>query len=537
MVTDFKDLIVYQIYPRSYYDSNGDGIGDLAGITQKLDYVASLGVNAIWISPFYTSPMDDFGYDISDYKDVDPIFGTLGDYTRLVEKAHSLDIKVIIDMVLSHTSNEHPWFKESRSGKDNSKSDWYVWTDMKDDGTTPNNWLSIFGGSAWQFDTTRRQYYMHNFLKSQPDLNLHNPEVQDALLDVCSFWLDLGTDGFRFDTANFYFCDKQLRNNPPWTDFTVTGRGTSAGTNPYAMQEHKYDKSQPENLEFFKRVRKLADSKNVCVMIGEIGDDWGLKTIEEYTSGDDKLQTSYGFDLMEPIFTGKHIFDTLLRAKEVVKEGYVCWATSNHDVERVASRWKSAGATPEQVSKIAMAILTINKGMPCFYMGEELGLTEADIAFEDLVDPYGIEFWPECKGRDGCRTPMVWKNEKNGGFGAAAKNWLPVPEEHLRSSVEELEGKENTTLSAMRELCALRNTSAAIKYGEIELESFTENKEVFKVVRKYEDDRVVFIFNLSGDTVKLPVSESDKIWVNSPFNATITSEEIVIEPFEVYIGM
>lgn len=537
---DYKDLIMYQIYPRSYYDSNNDGIGDLPGITEKLDYIASLGINAIWLSPFFTSPMADFGYDISNYRDVDPMFGTLDDYKKLLDKAHSLGIKVVIDQVLSHTSSEHPWFIESRSSKDNPKADWYVWADMKPDGTGPNNWLSIFGGTAWQFDTGRCQYYMHNFLTSQPDLNFNNPDVQDAVLAVSEFWLDLGTDGFRFDTANFYFCDKELRDNPPWSDMSVAGRGGGAGFNPYACQAHKYDKTRPENVEFFKRMRKLADSKGAVVMVGEIGSDYGLQTVAEYTSGDDKLQTCYGFDLMEDYCDGKYIYDVLIKAKEYLENSYICWATSNHDVVRVASRWAVDGVSPEQMSKFAMTLLIANRGMPCFYQGEELGLTEADVPFELLQDPYGIEFWPKHKGRDGCRTPMVWTSDKGGGFNASGKSWLPVPEEHLANSVAALEGKAGTTLECMRNLCAFRHSSSALKYGDIEVESLTDDSAAFSITRTYEGDSIVFIFNASSSQVQIDKSavvEFTERWGGSPFKANIDGDKIIVEPYGVFVGI
>ena len=293
--------VIYQIYPRSYQDSNGDGIGDLPGITQRLDHIAALGADGIWLSPFFKSPMKDFGYDVSDYCDVDPMFGTLNDFKALVARAHALGLKVMIDQVLSHCSDQHPWFVESRASRDNPKADWFVWADAKADGTPPNNWLSIFGGSAWQWDTRRCQYYLHNFLTSQPDLNFHNPAVQDALLDTVKFWLDLGVDGYRLDTANFYFHDAQLRDNP--------GEGAPDPSkpdpavnpyNPYAWQRHLYDKSRPENLPFLQRLRALLDQYPDTTMVGEIGDDDGLARVAEYTAGGDKLHMAYCFDLLGP---------------------------------------------------------------------------------------------------------------------------------------------------------------------------------------------------------------------------------------------
>ncbi len=250
--------VIYQVYPRSFYDSNGDGVGDLRGVVEKIDYIASLNVDAIWLSPFFTSPMKDFGYDVSDYRDVDPLFGTLEDFKQVIEVAHARGIRILIDQVLNHSSDQHAWFKESRSSRDNPKADWYVWADPKVDGTVPNNWLSVFGGPAWTWDSRRKQYYLHNFLASQPDLNFHCEAVQQQLLDDMEFWLKLGVDGFRLDAANFYFHDRQLRDNPPNYDIREGSIGVRAD-NPYAFQKHLYDKTQPENLGFLRRIRHLLE--------------------------------------------------------------------------------------------------------------------------------------------------------------------------------------------------------------------------------------------------------------------------------------
>jgi hypothetical protein len=332
--------VIYQIYPRSFQDSNGDGVGDLAGIIHRLPHVADLGVDAIWISPFFRSPMLDFGYDVSDYRDVDPMFGTLGDFDALIERAHALGLKVLIDLVISHTSELHPWFTESRSSRDNPKADWYVWANAKPDGTPPNNWLSIFGGSAWEWDGERMQYYLHNFLIEQPDLNMHNPDVQNELLDVARFWLDRGVDGFRLDTVNFYFHDQELRDNPPidegeWND------KTAPAVNPYNFQNHLYDKNRPENLAFLQRLRALMDEYPAITSVGEVGESQrGAEIQAEYTSGGDKLHMCYDFDFLSnhpP--TGSFIASVLDKANRTLSDGWACWAFSNHDVVRHPSRW------------------------------------------------------------------------------------------------------------------------------------------------------------------------------------------------------
>ncbi|PIV74623.1 MAG: alpha-glucosidase, partial [Rhodobacteraceae bacterium CG17_big_fil_post_rev_8_21_14_2_50_65_11] len=294
----WRGAVIYQIYPRSFQDSNGDGIGDLSGIIHRLDHVARLGVDAVWISPFFRSPMLDFGYDVSDYRDVDPMFGSLGDFDALIARAHELELKVLIDLVLSHTSDQHAWFQESRQSRENARADWYVWADAKPDGTPPNNWLSIFGGSAWEWDGERMQYYLHNFLTQQPDLNLHNPDVQDGLLDVVRFWLERGVDGFRLDTINFYFHDKDLRDNPALPP-EARNATIAPEVNPYNWQDHIHDKNQPENLDFLKRFRAVLDEFPAVTAVGEVGDaQYGLEIQAQYTYGGDKVHMCYSFEFL-----------------------------------------------------------------------------------------------------------------------------------------------------------------------------------------------------------------------------------------------
>lgn len=457
----WRGAVIYQIYPRSFQDSNGDGIGDLAGIVQRLPHIAGLGAEAIWISPFFTSPMKDFGYDVSDYCNVDPMFGTLADFDAVINTSHKLGLKVMIDLVLSHTSDQHPWFKQSRASRSNPKADWYVWAEPKPDGTAPNNWLSIFGGPGWQWDARREQYYQHNFLTSQPDLNFHNPDVQAALLDVAEFWLERGVDGFRLDTINFYFCDKQLRDNPALPKDQRNAQ-TAPAVNPYNHQLHIYDKNQPENLDFLRRLRAVMNRYGAAA-VGEVGDSQrGLEIMGEYTSGNDLMQMCYAFEFLapEPLTAGFIVqtFDNLAKA---APEGWPCWAFSNHDVMRHVSRWNlsAAGARAH-----LMALLSL-RGSVCLYQGEELGLTEAEVAFEDLQDPYGIEFWPEFKGRDGCRTPMVWQSDnQNGGF-STGKTWLPVAPAHLARAVATQEADPASLLHFYRKALAFRAAHPALRAG------------------------------------------------------------------------
>ncbi|PIE09311.1 MAG: alpha-glucosidase [Rhodobacterales bacterium] len=487
----WRGAVIYQIYPRSYQDSNGDGVGDLAGIVQRLPHIASLGVDAIWISPFFTSPMKDFGYDVSDYCDVDPMFGSLADFDMLVNEAHKLGLRVMIDLVLSHTSDDHDWFKESRASRDNAKANWYVWADPKPDGTPPNNWLSIFGGSAWQWDSRREQYYLHNFLTAQPDLNFHEPQVQDALLDVVRFWLNRGVDGFRLDTINFYVHDAELRDNPPLPMDQRNG-SIAPSVNPYNHQEHIYDKNRPENLEFLEKFRAVLEPFGAAA-VGEVGDaQRGLEIIGEYTSGA-RVQMCYAFDFLSADdLSAPTVAQVMTQFDEVAGDGWACWAFSNHDVIRHATRWdQGRGALKAYVTVIACL-----RGSVCFYQGEELGLTEAELAFEDLQDPYGIEFWPEFKGRDGCRTPMVWSDEDDHGGFTTGRPWLPVAREHLPLAVSRQEADPGALLHHYRRVLAFRTAHPALAKG-------TQSKveasgTVLHFTRAFKGEEVLCIFNLSA---------------------------------------
>ena len=497
----WRGAVIYQIYPRSFQDSNHDGIGDLAGIIHRLTHVASLGVDAIWISPFFRSPMLDFGYDVSDYRDVDPMFGSLGDFDALVHRAHELGLRVLIDLVLSHTSDQHPWFKESRSSRDNAKADWYVWADARPDGTPPNNWLSIFGGSAWQWDGERMQYYLHNFLKQQRDLNFHCPDVQDELLAVARYWLDRGVDGFRLDTINFYVHDKDLRSNPALPPEKRSDK-IAPSVNPYNWQEHLYDKNRPENLDFLRRLRAVMDEYPAITAVGEVGDDQiGLEIQAAYTSGGDKMHMCYGFDFLSPVPpTGTREKEVLDRYDAVVGDGWACWAFSNHDVVRHPSRWNLG----EEAIRLYAALLMTLKGTVCLYQGEELGLSEAYVAFEDLRDPYGIEFWPKFRGRDGCRTPMPWvQDNQNGGF-SDTKPWLPVAVEHLDRAVGRQDREEGSTLDFYRAMLAFRKAHPVLAKGGLKIVEARD--DYLGLIRDDGTTRLFAAFNLSdtGQAVTLP---------------------------------
>ncbi len=524
----WRGAVIYQIYPRSFQDTNDDGIGDMKGIAQRLPHVASLGVDAIWISPFFTSPMRDFGYDVSNYEDVDPIFGTLEDFDTVVAEAHRLGIRVMIDLVLSHTSDKHPWFVESRSSRTNPRADWYVWADSRPDGTPPNNWLSIFGGSAWQWDPTRLQYYMHNFLTSQPDLNLHNPEVQDALLSVARFWLTRGVDGFRLDTINFYFHDEELRDNPSLPPERRNAQ-TAPAVNPYNYQEHLYDKNRPENLEFLKRFRALMDEFPAIAAVGEVGDSQrGLEIAGQYTSGGDKMQMCYAFEFLAPdVPTPASVAAVQHALERAAPDGWVCWAFSNHDVMRHVSRWGAGVADHAGQAKLLASLLMSLRGSVCIYQGEELALPEAELAYEDLQDPYGIQFWPDFKGRDGCRTPMPWDGAAiNGGF-STVRPWLPVPAVHLGAAVSAQQDDPHSVLNHYRRFLAFRRQHPALVKGEIAFAPAATS--VLSFVRSHGNERILCLFNMGAEACEVArPPEAIEVLDGHGFESRMTEKTIAL---------
>ncbi|TQS72824.1 DUF3459 domain-containing protein [Rhodobacteraceae bacterium] len=486
----WRGAVVYQIYPRSFQDASGDGVGDLKGITQRLGYVASLGVDAIWLSPIFTSPMKDMGYDVSNYRDVDRQFGTIDDFDALVTRAHELGLKVIIDQVISHSSDQHPWFQDAKSG--GAKKDWYVWADPKPDGSPPNNWISVFGGSSWEYAPQNRQYYLHNFLIEQPDLNLHNPAVQDELLDVFRFWLDRGVDGFRLDTVNYYFHDQTLRDNP-----AMPARETDRPpVSTYDMQDHEYDKNRPENLDFLKRMRALMDEYQERCLIGEVGEvpHRALKIMQEYTAGSDRLHMAYSFDMLGSEFTPSHFRSKIADFFREAPDGWPSWSFSNHDVNRHATRWAQHGET-DDVAKLAISMLASFQGTIGLYQGEELGQTETELEYSELTDPPGLRFWPENKGRDGCRTPMVWDESKNAGFSQGTP-WLPVKAPQAARAVSNLESDTNSVLTHYRAVLAFRKTEPALRVGE---SMFLDTPDPVLAFRRSLNGRsITCVFNLGA---------------------------------------
>lgn len=492
----WRGAVVYQVYPRSFQDSDGDGIGDLAGIARRMDYIAGLGVDAIWISPFFPSPMRDFGYDVSDYCGVDPIFGTLADFDALLAAAHARGVRVLIDQVYAHCSDQHPWFTESRQSRDNPRHDWFVWADPKPEGSPPNNWQSVFGGPAWTWDARRRQYYLHNFLREQPQLNLHHPAVQDALLDVARFWLERGVDGFRIDALNFALHDPSLRDNPPAAD---DGRPR---TRPFDFQQRLYNQFHPATVGFVERLRALAgacriEPRDGIFLLGEIGGDDDNVEMKRLTAGDTRLNSAYGFDfLYADTLTPELVADAMRRWPDTPGSGWPSWAFENHDAPRAVSRW----CVPEDMeafARVKLALLLCLRGNPILYQGEELGLEQDDIAFEDLRDPEAIANWPLTLSRDGARTPMPWDAGMQGGFSTGAP-WLPLGDANHGRSVAKQDADDDSLLHWTRKLLALRRAHPALRHGSIEILEATDGVLVFR--RACAGRSILCRFGLNADT-------------------------------------
>jgi len=517
----WRDAVIYQIYPRSFQDSTGDGVGDLNGITQRLEHIASLGVDCIWLSPIFTSPQADMGYDVSNYTDIDPIFGTLDDFDRMLARAHELGLKVITDQVLSHTSDQHPWFIESRKDRTNSKADWYVWADPKPDGSPPTNWHSHFGGPAWEFEAVRGQYYLHNFLSQQPDLNFHNPDVVDAILDTAKFWLDRGLDGFRLDTVNYYFQDKHLRSNP-----AAKGGRQVMATDLYGMQDNIHNKNQLENLAFLEQLRALCDQYDDIMMVGEVG-DMGQRSIDlmaEYTKGSSRLHMAYSFAMLGPDFNPKHFRGCIEGFQKGAPDGQPEWSFSNHDVPRHVTRWAEHAVSDESIAKLACAMLMSFEGTIGIYQGEELGQLETVMKFEELTDLQAIRYWPGVKGRDGCRTPMVWDHKAdNAGF-TAGTPWLPLKAPQVAHSVDLQEAQNDSVLHFYRQTIGFRKSHPCMTRGKTAWIDLPDPMLAF--TRSTADQHLTCVFNLSKAPQTLTVTGTATL--TGPQHATLADSTLTL---------
>jgi len=506
----WKGAVIYQIYPRSFKDGNGDGVGDLKGIVDKLDHVASLGVDGVWLSPFFTSPMADFGYDIADFCDVDPVFGTLADFKAVIKKAHALGLKVIIDQIYSHSSDQHKWFLESRQSRDNPKADWYVWADANADGTPPNNWQSVFGMGAWQWDARRGQYYLHNFLVEQPDLNLHNPDVQNAVLEVTKFWLEHGVDGFRLDALNFGMHDPELRDNPVETVFK------RPPTRPFDFQRHTRSMSHADIPAFLERIREITDRYDASFTVAEVGGPFPMTEMKAFTQGEARLNSAYAFDFLYAAeLSANLIRETLNEWPGNPGEGWPSWAFSNHDAPRAVSRWRGT-CDPARYAKLLMSVLMSFRGNIFVYQGEELGLPQANIAFKDLQDPEAITNWPETLGRDGARTPMPWSRDNQAAGFSKEKPWLPVDARHMDLTVSAQNGDPNSVLNFYREAITLRKNSQALRQGDIEF--LPSASELLLIKRTFGDEVRICAFNLTDKAIDitLPTNCAPVLSVGAP---------------------
>ena len=534
----WRGAVVYQIYPRSFADSDDDGIGDIRGITEKLDYVASLGVDAIWLSPFFKSPMKDYGYDVADYCDVDPMFGTLDDFKKMLAKAHRLGLKIIIDMVLSHTSDQHAWFQESRSSRDNPKADWYVWADPKPDGSPPNNWQAHFGGSSWTYEIRRGQYYLHNFLTEQPDLNLYSPGVRAALFDMMRFWLDMGVDGFRLDAIGCFFHSPKLEDNPANPNPAPAFFNIDFPT-PHSMQIHKNDFLIEPGVQFCEEIRALTDEYEDRMIVAEVGGEDCVVRAPRYTSGPRLLHTSYNFGLLggdRP--SASHITKIVREFLDQPGGAWPSWTFSNHDVPRVASRWftdKTPSAHDPRFSKMLIALLGSLYGTAFLYQGEELGLPEAQIPFEKIQDPWGKFLYPAWQGRDGCRTPMPWRGSKrNAGF-SKAEPWLPVPVEHTVLAADIQEKDKKSALHFTREFLKWRRTRPALISGKIEFIDLRDDSLLgFK--RTSGSEEMLCLFNMSNREHILPLRGNKNTFNAGEQTGRAEGSVVTMPPYGVHIG-
>ncbi|TVQ06463.1 MAG: DUF3459 domain-containing protein [Leptolyngbya sp. DLM2.Bin27] len=538
----WRSAVIYQIYPRSFVDSNGDGIGDLPGILQQIDYVANLGVDAVWISPFFKSPMKDFGYDISDYRAVDPIFGTLDDFKAILAAAHDRSLKVLIDQVWNHTSEEHPWFLESRASRDNAKADWYVWVDAKADGSPPNNWLSTFGGSAWAWAPERQQYYLHNFLTSQPDLNWYNPDVAAAILDTAQFWLDLGVDGFRLDVVNFFTYDRSFRDNPLRPPDNPRPAGAME-SDPFFSQINLYNLDQPETLALLKPIRELIDRYGATTLAEISSAEDTLLTSSQYVNGPDRLHTAYNSSLMtdEP-FTAQRLHRLIGRVEALFDDGVICWTAGTHDFPRLKNRWSkyqpSSAFLQEAFDHMFAALIVSLRGCCCIYQGDELGLTQAEIPHDQMQDPFGIQGYPHVLGRDGSRTPMPWlKAAPQAGFTTSDAPWLPIPDEHRQAAVDVQEADPGSLLHKYRRLINWRQAQPALKQGDLQLLDLAEERLV-GFVRACDQQQLLCVFNLSPETVYQDLTSLPK---GKPTGEGVFSDRsyhdtLELPPFGVYFA-
>ncbi|TGN10906.1 alpha-glucosidase [Leptospira ilyithenensis] len=494
----WKEAVIYQIYPRSFQDSNGDGIGDLQGIIDRLDYLAgtkdSLGIDAIWLSPVYPSPMMDFGYDISDYEQIDPDFGDLTTFRRLLKEAHKRDIKIIMDLVVNHTSHLHPWFIESRSSKNSPKRDWYIWKEPVH-GKPPNNWLGTFGGIGWEFDKRTGEYYYHSFLKEQPDLNWRNPEVEEAIFTMIRFWLEMGVDGFRLDVVNLYVKDEFLRDNISYF---------MKGPRPYDKQVHTYDRDRPEMHGILRRLRKLLDSYEPTRMsVGEVMQDFpgNVSLPATYCGRNDELHLAFNFMFLFSPWKAEKFFQIVKDFESALGEdNWPNYTLSNHDFPRHITRYMKGKETIPRARIAAVMMLTL-RGTPFLYYGEEIGMERQKVSRKEIQDPVGKKYWPFHPGRDPERIPMAWDSSEKSGF-TTGKPWLPIYAKSNEVNVEVQKEDKSSLFYTYKKLISIRKDRKSLRKGNLKIH-LSKDKNVLFYKRKEGKEETYIFLNFSNQDAEV----------------------------------
>ena len=525
----WQHAVFYEIYPRSFADSNNDGVGDLNGIASKLDYLKELGVDAIWITPCFPSPQVDFGYDVSDYENIDPMYGTLADFDVLASEAKKRDVRIILDLVVNHTSDQHKWFLDSKSSRTSAHRDWYIWRDGRGPGEPPNNWVSLFGGSAWKLDPATNQYYYHFFYAEQPDLNWRNPAVKDAMFDVTRWWYKRGVAGFRLDAVDTLFEDPNLHDNP------VLRPGKNAFGDP--IVENQYNTKLPEVHDVLRGLRKVADESN-AVLIGETWTADVAELNQYYGKANDELQLPMDFLFMMVDKLSAAEFRKQIAAVDAAS-GWPTFVISNHDRVRSYDRYGD-GEHNDQIAKLMAALYLTLRGTPIMYYGEEIGMkTTPPTRREDVKDPIGRTGWPDEKGRDGERTPMQWDGSPNAGFSKGTP-WLPVPPTYTTHNVADESRDPNSVLNFYKAVLKLRHTNGALLEG-----NYTALNEgdanVLSYLRLYKGQGVVVALNMSStpQTVKLELkgkgfASARRLLATG--ESAAKGDEVLLEPYGVFIG-
>lgn len=519
----WKHGVIYHIYPRSFFDSNQDGIGDIQGIIQKVSYLKSLGVDAIWLSPLYESPMYDFGYDISNYRKIDPSYGSIEDFKELLKIVHSNGIKLIMDMVMNHTSAEHSWFVESRSSKENPKRNWYIWRRGRKN-KKPNNWKSAFGGSSWEYDKNTEEYYLHTFFKEQPDLNWREDELKDTMFKEVKYWLDMGVDGFRLDVINMIVKDKKFRNNPSLINLLIS---------PSKL----FSRNRPKSYKIIKQLRKLTDKYNDIALIGEIyntppGDH---KLVASYLgNGNNGLNLAFDFSIFFKNWNARIFFETINNIyEELPKRGWPCFVFSNHDLSRCKSRY---GKNSDEKALLTAVLLLTLRGTPFIYYGDEVGMSTVKVKKKEIEDPLGKKYWPIYKGRDGSRTPMQWSTENYAGF-TTMKPWLPVQKDFKLYNAEVQDNNTRSLLSNYKNLISIRKRYMPLTHGSW-LPIIKGENNILSYQRLYEGQRLTIILNFSSKQKRYRLTHKHYRYIYSTHPETFTeylNTTITLLPFQAII--